>query len=77
MWEDPIVAEVRRLREVLAARFNFEVNAIMADIRQRQTGWGDRLVTRKKRTEAEDGVDREPGSTSAADTDSTSATFGN
>jgi hypothetical protein len=35
MWEDPIIAEVHRTRKALAARFNFDVNAIVADIRTR------------------------------------------
>jgi hypothetical protein len=46
MWEDPIVAEVRRAREQLAARFDFDVEAIFADIQNRQTALGRRLVSR-------------------------------
>jgi len=30
MWEDPIVAEVHRIREQLAAKFNYDVEAIFA-----------------------------------------------
>ncbi len=37
VWEDTIVAEVRRAREQLAARFDFDVDAIFADIQNRQT----------------------------------------
>ncbi len=51
MWEDPIVAEVRRVREELAAKFDFNVEAICADIRKRQVAWGDRLVYVKKRAD--------------------------
>lgn len=51
MWEDPIVAEVRRVREELAARFNYDVKAIFADIRARQAALGDRLVTRNSKPE--------------------------
>jgi hypothetical protein len=43
-WEDPIVAEVRPTRENLSARFHFDVSAIFADIRARQSAAGDRLV---------------------------------
>ena len=43
-WEDPIVAEVRRIREELSAEFNFDAPAIFADIRARQASAGDRLV---------------------------------
>jgi len=48
MWEDPIVAEVRRTREELAAAFEFDVKAIFADLRKRQTALGARLVRPKK-----------------------------
>jgi hypothetical protein len=51
MWEDPIVAEVHRIREKLAAEYNFDVKAIFADLRKRQTALGARLVLQKKRTE--------------------------
>jgi len=51
MWEDPIVTEVRRVREELAARFNFDVKAIFADMRNRQAALGKRLVSRKRGTE--------------------------
>ena len=44
MWEDPIVAEVRRTREELSAKFGFDLKAIFADIRHRQTALGERLV---------------------------------
>jgi hypothetical protein len=35
MWDDPIVAEVRRARDELMARFDYDVDAILADIRRR------------------------------------------
>lgn len=54
MWEDPIVADVRRAREELSARFNFDVAAIFADIRNRQKALGSRLMSPKKRGERED-----------------------
>ena len=40
MWEDPIVAEVRRVREQLEARFNSDADAIFADIQRRQLALG-------------------------------------
>ncbi len=52
MWDDPIVADVRRAREELSARFNFDVKAIFADMRNRQKALGGRLVSRRKRGEA-------------------------
>ncbi len=53
MWEDPIVLEVRRIREELAAQFNFDVGAIFEDIRKRQATLGSRLIRRKKEDKAE------------------------
>ncbi len=52
MWEDPIVAEVRRAREELSARFNFDVKAIFADLRNRQSASGVQLVSRKIRAKS-------------------------
>lgn len=51
MWEDPIVAEVHRIREKLAAEFDFDVAAFFADLRKRQPSLGGRLVSQKKRVE--------------------------
>ena len=63
MREDPIVAEVRRAREELAARFDFDVKAIFADIRNRQAALGARLTSPKNRTESAGAVDRGPQAT--------------
>ena len=52
-WEDPIVAEVRRIREELSAKFNFDLPAIFADIRSRQASAGDRLIRLKSHRKAE------------------------
>ena len=48
MRDDPIVEEVRKVREALAAKFSFDVDAIFADLQQRQTALGVRLVTHKR-----------------------------
>jgi hypothetical protein len=48
MWEDPIVAEVHRTRKELAEKFDFDVQAIVADIRKRQAALGSRLVSLAK-----------------------------
>ncbi len=53
MWEDPIVSQVRQVREELAARFNFDVSAIFRDLRARQTSLGSRLVRRHRSTRSE------------------------
>jgi hypothetical protein len=64
MWEDPIVAEVHRIREELAARFNYDIHAMFADMRKRQAGLGSRLVSLAKPAEptAEADRGRHPGS---------------
>jgi hypothetical protein len=43
---DPIVEEVRRVREEHAARFNNNIDDIIKDIQARQTKYGARLVRR-------------------------------
>ncbi|HLN31728.1 MAG TPA: hypothetical protein VK395_28570 [Gemmataceae bacterium] len=37
MWEDPIVEDIHRTREKLAAEFDFDIKAIFADHRKRQS----------------------------------------
>ena len=32
MWDDPIVAEVRKFRDEHAARFNYDIDAIVQDL---------------------------------------------
>ena len=36
MWEDPIVAEVRKIREAHAAQFNYDLKAIYQDLKQQE-----------------------------------------
>lgn len=36
VWRDPIVEEVRRLREAYAARFHHDLDAIVEDLRKVQ-----------------------------------------
>lgn len=36
MWKDPIVEEVRRVRDAHAARFNYDLAAICEDFRERE-----------------------------------------
>lgn len=58
MWEDPIVAEVHRTRERLAAECGLSVKAVFADLRTSQATLGDRLVRTKRRPDSEDSVER-------------------
>jgi hypothetical protein len=53
MWEDPIVAEVRSVRERLAAQCGFDVHTVFEDLRQRQTALGGSLVRRRLAPELE------------------------
>jgi hypothetical protein len=73
MWEDPIVAEVHRIREKLAAEYGFDVKAIFADLRKRQASLGERLVPQKKRAEPTAEVDGERHFGSPASTPAESA----
>lgn len=43
--KDPIVAEVRRIREQRAAKFGFDLKRIMADARRRERASGRKVVT--------------------------------
>ena len=58
MWEDPIVAEVHRAREKLAAECNFDIKAFFAGLRKRQASLGDKLVSPRKRAEPTAEADR-------------------
>lgn len=45
MWQDPIVAETRALREEYAEQFGHDADAIFQDILHRQNVPGKKLVT--------------------------------
>jgi len=36
MWEDPIVAEVRKIRDRHAAAFNYDLDAIFQDLKKQE-----------------------------------------
>jgi hypothetical protein len=76
VWEDPVVADVHRTREKLAAEYGFDLRAILADLRKRQTALGGRLVSPRKRAEPTAGAERDrdvgsPGSTAIEATQAT------
>jgi len=52
-YDDPIVNEVRKTRELLAKQFDFDVRAIFEDLRKRQAKLGNRLVRRERKRGAE------------------------
>jgi hypothetical protein len=41
---DPIVAAVRKIRDALAARYNYDLRAMMEDISRRQAASGRKVV---------------------------------
>ena len=57
---DPIVAEVRRVREAYAARFNFDVRAMFEDLKKQERQNGSRPASseseRPTRPEADRGM---------------------
>jgi hypothetical protein len=53
MKTDPVVDEVRAIRERLAAKFDFDLKAIVADAQQREKTHGDRLVNLREKQDRE------------------------
>jgi hypothetical protein len=45
MASDPILDEIRRYREEYAARFNYDLDAMCRDLRERENSEGRRTVT--------------------------------
>lgn len=45
MWEDPIVAEVRKVRETHAAQFNYDLEAIYRDLKRQEKESGQVFVS--------------------------------
>ena len=45
MWKDEIVEEVRRIRDAQAAKFNYDIKAIVEDARKRQEASGRKTVS--------------------------------
>ncbi len=48
-WKDPIVEEVREIRDRIAARFDYDIKAIGRYYQERQRKSGHQLVTRPPR----------------------------
>lgn len=49
MKDDPIVAEVRRIREEHAAQFGFDLDAIVEDLKRAERESGRRFDTHPRR----------------------------
>ena len=73
MWEDPIVAEVHRTREKLAAEYGFDIETMFAALRKREASLGARLVPQKKRAEPTAEANGNPDSDSLGSTSSEAA----
>lgn len=48
-WRDPIVEEIRKIREEHAASFAYDVHAMMEDTRKRQQESGRKVVSFARR----------------------------
>ena len=46
MREDPIVAEIRKLRDAYASKFNYDLAAICRDLRKQHVASGKPMVRR-------------------------------
>ena len=45
MQRDPIVEEIRRIKEAHAARYNYDIRAMCKDLREEQTRSGAKVVS--------------------------------
>ena len=44
MWKDPIVEEIRAIRDEYARRFNYDIEAMCRDLRTREAQSGHEVV---------------------------------
>jgi len=45
MYQDPIVAEVRAIREAYAKRFNYDLDAICRDLKEQERKSGRKMAS--------------------------------
>lgn len=45
MWSDPIVEEVRAIRDAYAKQFNYDLEAIYRDLKEQETRSGREVVS--------------------------------
>jgi hypothetical protein len=50
MWQDPIVAETRALRDEYARQFNYDINGIFKELMAKQAAHPERVVAFPPRT---------------------------
>ena len=53
MWEDPIVEEIRKVREEHASRFNYDLDAIYQDLKRMQQESGREYVDFSRKPDQE------------------------
>jgi hypothetical protein len=49
MWTDEIVEEIHQIREEYAKSFNYDLDAIFADLRKKEAASGREVVTLSRR----------------------------
>ena len=74
MFDDPIVAEIRKFREEYAASFGYDLGKIVSDLRSRQGKDGRRIVDRTSQKKIDQGEALTPPVTRVLDGTATSAT---
>lgn len=52
MWKDPIVEEIRSIRDKNAVKFNYDIHAICEDARKRQNESGHKVVSFAKKSKS-------------------------
>ena len=45
MWKDPVVEEVRRIRDAHAAKFGYDLRAIFEDLKRQEKECGHKVVS--------------------------------
>jgi hypothetical protein len=69
MWKDPVVEEVRAIRDAYAKRFNYNLEAIYRDLKEQEAKSGWEVVSLPpKRIEPEERAKPAPESEEAAPT---------
>ena len=53
MWKDPIVEEIRKIRQQHAKQFNYDLRAIVDDLRKQQKQTGRKYVRFEPRRPSE------------------------
>jgi len=73
MFDDPIVSEIRRIRDSYAASFGYDIAKIVVDLQSRQGKDGRQVVDRTAREQTEPGDTSEPPVAAFPNGSSTSA----